>query len=96
MNSPTVLIGISILVVVAGVYWYVSTQTGNEPPLTASTTAENPVQMQFQALVGELQSISFNTSIFTDLRFNALIDLTTPVSPEPSGRSDPFAPIPGG
>ena len=96
MNSSSAIIIITTLVVAAGAYWYFFTGTGNEPPLTASIAAENPTQMQFQILVGKLQPISFDTSIFADTRFNALVDLTTPIAPEPIGRLDPFAPIPGG
>ena len=53
----------------------------------------NQAQMQFETLVGELQSVSFNTSIFSDARFNALVDITTPVALESFGRLDPLAPL---
>lgn len=94
LNSNTILLILAALVVAAGAYWYFFTGTGNELPLTFGA-AENPSQTQFKTLVSELQPISFNTGIFTDPSFTALIDLTTPVSPEASGRPDPFAPIPG-
>ena len=49
--------------------------------------------MQFQTLVGELQPITFDTAVFSDPRFNALVDISTPVTPQPPGRLDPFAPV---
>ena len=52
--------------------------------------------MQFETLVGELEPVSFNVGIFSDARFNALVDITTSVSPESFGRLDPLAPISGG
>jgi hypothetical protein len=52
--------------------------------------------MQFETLVGELQPISFNTGIFKDPKFDALVDITTSISPESSGRLDPLAPLSGG
>ena len=85
---------IAMLVIVAGGYWYFFGQAGNEVPLTTST-AVDASQTQFQVLVSQLKPISFDTSIFSDPKFTALVDLSTPISPEPSGRSDPFAPLPG-
>ena len=94
IDSNTLFLIIATLVIAGGAYWYFSTQTGNQPPLTA-TTSENPAQTQFKMLVSELQPISFDTSIFSDPRFMTLTDLATPITPEASGRLDPFAPIQG-
>lgn len=93
MKSKTIPIIISALVVAAGLYWYFFTGTGNEPSLTV-TTSENSSQTKFKLLISELPT-SFNTAIFSDPRFNALVDLTTQISPESSGRPDPFAPVAG-
>lgn len=95
MKSNTALILICTFLIAAGAYWYFFTGTGNEPPLTITSTATSQAQAQFQMLVGELQPISFDTGIFSDARFNALVDITVSVSPEPAGRLDPLAPIPG-
>jgi hypothetical protein len=94
MKSNTIILIVATLIVAAGAYWYFFTGTGNEPPLT-TTTSGNDSQAQFQTLVSELQPISFDTSIFSDPRFMALVDLATPVTPESAGRPDPFAPVPG-
>jgi hypothetical protein len=91
-NSNTILLIISTLLVAGAAYWYFFTGTGNQAPLTTGI-AENQAQVQFKMLVSELQPISFDTSIFTDPRFAALVDLATPVLPETSGRLDPFAVI---
>ena len=95
MKSNTILIIVLTLVIAAGAYWYFFMGTGNQPPLSTSVPTANPAQTQFQALVSELQPISFNTAIFSDPKFTSLVNLATPVAPEPSGRLDPFAPIPG-
>ncbi|MFA6408071.1 MAG: hypothetical protein WCW36_01165 [Candidatus Paceibacterota bacterium] len=95
MKSNTTSIIIVTLIVAAGAYWYFFVQTGNQPPLTVTSTSGNATQTKFQMLVSQLQPISFNTAIFSNPKFNALIDITTPISPEPSGRLDPFAPITG-
>lgn len=91
-TSPTPFI-IAIIVAAAGLYWYFFMGSDTQLPLTVAV--ENPAQTKFQMLVSELKPISFNTGIFADPRFNALVDLSTTVSPEASGRLDPFAPIPG-
>jgi len=95
MKSNNILLIILTLVLFAAAYWYFFTgTTGNEPPLTASVE-ENQAATQFKMLVTELSTITFNTDIAKDPRFNALVDFTTPISPESAGRLDPLAPIPG-
>lgn len=94
MKTNTIILTVATLVVALGAYWYFFTGTGNEPPLTAVST-ENQALIRFQTLVRELQFVSFNTSIFSDARLMALVDLATPVAPETAGRLDPFAPVPG-
>ena len=93
-SNSTIFIIITALVLAAGAYWYFFTGTGNESPLT-TTIKENQPQTQFKTLVSELQSISFDPGIFSNPNFTALTDLATQVTPEASGRPDPFAPIPG-
>ncbi|HVB20046.1 MAG TPA: hypothetical protein VNF51_02045 [Candidatus Paceibacterota bacterium] len=92
MKPNTLYIILATLVIAAGAYWYFFTGTGNQPPLSASAAA-SPAQVQFETLVSELQPISFNTDIFSDPRFSALVDISTPISPESSGRLDPLAPF---
>ncbi len=93
LDSNTTLLVIATLIVAAGAYWYFFTGTGNEPPLTETIATDNQAQTQFETLVGKLQPISFNTAIFSDPRFVVLVDLATPITPEQSGRLDPFAAI---
>lgn len=90
--NPIVPLIILTLILAGGAYWYFSSQEGNQPPLTMSS-GENTVQTQFKILVSELKNISFDTSIFDDPKFRALTDLATQVTPELSGRDDPFAPL---
>ena len=93
LNTNTILIILGTLVIAAGAYWYFSSGTGNDLPLT-TTTVENQAQAQFQLLSGQLPT-SFDTSIFSNPSFRVLIDLATPITPESSGRLDPFATIVG-
>jgi hypothetical protein len=86
---------IALLVVAAGMYWYFSTRTENQPPISTGDGSGNQVQERFQTLVGELLPISFDTAVFSDARFNALVNISTPIAPEPTGRLDPFAAVSG-
>lgn len=92
MKPNTIFVIFSALIVVVGVYWYSRADTGDQPFITASTPEENLSKIRFQTLVQGLPT-SFDTSIFSDVRFRALFDLTTQVSSEPAGRLDPFASI---
>ncbi|MCR4333985.1 MAG: hypothetical protein NUV60_03175 [Patescibacteria group bacterium] len=94
IDSNTVLIIVVTLIVALGAYWYFFTGTADQAPLTIVTT-ENPVQTQFQILVSQLQPISFDTAILSDARFMSLVNLATPITPESSGRLDPFASLVG-
>lgn len=91
--KSNISIVVATLLIIAVAYGVFFTGPGEQQPLTASPK-ENPAQTRFQALISKLP-IAFDSSIFADPRFNALIDLTTQVSPESAGRLDPFAPIQG-
>ncbi len=93
-SSNTLFIILAIVVVLAGIYWYFSTGS-SEVPLTASAPAA-PAETQFLDLAGQLAPVTFDTSIFADPHFATLVDLGTPISPEPVGKNDPFAPFASG
>lgn len=95
MNIPfkTLASGIAVVIVLGGIYVYFFTGTP-DAPITASAPASIDAQ-QFLNLAGELQPVSFDTTLFADPRFASLVDLTVPITPESKGRVDPFAPIPG-
>jgi hypothetical protein len=95
MKSNSIIFIVSIIILAAAGYWYFTSSSGNDLPLTASAPVGTEGQSQVQAFISQLQSLSFNTAIFSDPKFTALQDLTTPIAPEASGRLDPFAPIPG-
>lgn len=95
MKTNTLIVIVLTLLIAGGVYWYFSSRDAvPEPPLSAGA-AVNSAQVRFQTLLNELTPITFDTSIFSDPRFNSLVDIATNVTPEPTGRPDPFAPVPG-
>jgi hypothetical protein len=53
------------------------------------------VNGDFLATLERIQLISLDGSLFTSELFASLRDLTVEVSPQPVGRDNPFAPLPG-
>lgn len=95
MKSNTIIILVLTLLLGGGVYWYISSKDAVPEPALSTGASVNTAQVRFQTLLNQLTPITFDTSIFSDPRFNSLVDITTPVTPEPAGRPDPFAPVPG-
>ncbi len=91
MSRTTILYASLAFVILGGAYWYFGTGS-SEAPLTAGD-ATTPAAQEFLDLAGKLTPVSFDTSIFTDARFNALVDISTTITPESQGRVDPFAPL---
>ena len=94
-KSNIIFIVLAASIVAVGAWWYFFYDSGNLPPLTVDSPPTNPTQAHFQTLVSQLKPITINTEILTDDRFLSLQDLTTPITEEQKGRSDPFAPISG-
>ena len=95
-SNNTILIIIASLIVAGGIYWYFFTGSPtSDLPLTSDSGAQTAIQTKFEMLIVELGPISFDTTILSDTRFTALVDLTTPITEEPVGRKDPFAPVSG-
>jgi flagellar basal body-associated protein FliL len=86
------IIVILLVLAAGGAYWYFSAGSQEQPTLTELGSG-NRLQNEFQTLAGQLTPITFNTSIFSDARFTALVDITTPITQEPVGRSDPFSAV---
>ncbi len=88
-------IGLVIVVLIGGYFLFFN--NNNQSTAVSATAAPSSAdEATFIALTQELQPISFDpsvTAILTDPRFTSLIDIHTPILPEATGRTDPFAPI---
>lgn len=96
MNQNSTALLILTLLVAAGGYWYFFSGDDAAVATLTEQTSSTPGEQRFQSLVSELEPISFDTSLFADPRFMGLVDLSTTITPEASGRLDPFAPIGSG
>lgn len=97
-NNRTTLIALAI--VLGGVIAYLmffqdNGEQGASGLATFGNSDVNVTNQQFIALFGELQRIEIaeNTDIFEDPYYRSLVDQSQPVSPEPVGRDNPFAPF---
>lgn len=82
------------LVVVAGLVYFFFFSTAETDTVVSSTPASD-AELTFVNLASQLGTLEFDTSLLSDPRFMALVDVRTAIIPEASGRKDPFAPISG-
>jgi hypothetical protein len=96
--STTTKITLAAVAVVAlgiGAYLVFFTNTDGTSALSAQTAPASAAEISFLDLAQKAESVSFDTSILSDPRFQALVDIHTAIVPEPQGRTDPFAVLPG-
>jgi hypothetical protein len=91
-NLNITLSAVAIVVLLAGVYWYffAGVSAASSPLTQSAILIGNP---SLSSLTSRLDSVTFDTAIFSDPRFASLKDISTPVNPEPKGKKDPFAPL---
>ena len=98
MSSRTkiiiVVLGIAALL---GAGYLLFFNTSNDTSAVAETggAPTSAAETSFLNLSSQIEPVTFDTSIFSDPRFTALIDIHTAILPEASGRKDPFAPLGG-
>jgi len=94
MPTSTQKLAIAITVLaIAGFLGYKVFAVPAAPTDLESETETIVVGQDILALVEKLRVISIDPSLFSSAVFNNLKDLTLPLSPEPQGRTNPFAPI---
>lgn len=92
-----IIVGVVVVVAVfAGIFLFFSGSTPSDTAVIANGAPASDAEVTFSNLSSELDSITFNTTVLSDPRFQALVDIHTAILPETSGRSDPFAPIGSG
>jgi len=88
-------IALGVVLLGAGVYYFLFFNKDTGSALTSSDGGASQEEQSFLTLVGQLGPIVFDTSLLSDPRFTSRTDIRTTIVPEASGRTDPFAAIPG-
>ncbi len=83
------------VVVLAAVYLLFFNSNSNTSAVSSGGAPASTAEVAFLNLASKAGPISFDTSIFSDPRFTSLVDIHTVIVPDPQGRTDPFAPVPG-
>lgn len=79
-----------VAILAGGYYWFV---LRTEPVPSAPTQAARVPGQRNIILLRELEVINLSSQLFDSTAFQSLIDYTVTITPEPLGRSNPFAPI---
>ena len=95
LTRSNIILGIVALLTLAAAVYYYGFYNKSTGSAVIETPAATAAELDFVNLAGQIDSISFDQSIFSNPQFAALRDIRTVVVPEPSGRRDPFATIPG-
>ncbi len=93
--SKTTGIAIALGLLLLGVAAYLMLRPTNLSGVSATGAPASEAEVTFITLTAKIDPVAFDTSILTDPRFVGLRDIRTAVIPEPSGRTDPFAPLSG-
>lgn len=91
------LIVVGLLIVLAlGVYLWAE-QSGQSLSLSFSSQAPTKITVQSQQFLEqfrELEAVTLDTAaVFDSTHFKSLTNFSRPVTPQPVGRTNPFAPV---
>lgn len=87
---------IAVAIIAAGFVAYTFFFTGEPEPVLSTTGTgggQTVVEQELISLLLELRTITLDTRLLDDPRFQSLRDFNQELIPEPTGRQNPFAPI---
>ena len=90
------IIGLAAFIGIVG--WYVlrgDTNSGSLLVTEQVAVAPNEAERDLVATLLQLRAVTLDGTIFTDPAFQSLLDYGIEIVPEPVGRENPFAPLPG-
>ncbi len=94
------IIILGVLVVALIGWWTLSGgSTGSTAPTLSTSNAagvSSPADQTLVTTLLALRAVQLDGTIFSDPAFMSLKDFSTPIVPEPIGRSNPFAPLSSG
>ena len=94
MTKNNIIFAICLTIVGGGLgFYFFFYDSGTDPVLTSTNGLASDAELSFISLVGQIDPITFDTSLLSDPRFISRNDIRTAIVPEPAGRRDPFAPL---
>lgn len=90
------LIALGIALVLWLGYMFLMPSAKSDTALNTSNSTSPNVAVESQQLLSTIQKLktyNVDSTIFTDQRFVSLKDFRIPLTDEPSGRPNPFAPV---
>jgi RsiW-degrading membrane proteinase PrsW (M82 family) len=97
-NKNTVIIGIILVVILAGAWYFYS--KGSSSPSTSQLVSTTPggtatanVGANVLTILNSVSSINIDTSFFSTPAYQSLVDYSITVPPQEVGRQNPFAPV---
>ena len=104
-NNNKMYAVLAVLVIVA-IGWYLYSREKpsdvagdsfiiNDPMMLAAGGATGDVGVEILDLLAKIQGLKIDAAFFADPAYRSLSDYTQQVAPQPVGRDNPFAPIPG-
>lgn len=94
LAKKNLIISIAVIIVLfAAGWWYFGQGSSSDQSLLSSSTASSNDSLL--STLNQLKSLTLDSSIFTEPAFEALQSNTVVLPTVPSGRPNPFAPLPG-
>ncbi len=82
------------IVLIAGLGYYLYIQEGSTELATGPGANRTQIALESAVILqrlNEIKQISLEADLFTNPQFQALVDFTEPIIPQPVGRPNPFA-----
>jgi hypothetical protein len=95
-RTNILLIILGVVVLGAAAYYFLPSSDASSATALSGDMPADANEAAFIQLSSELDPISFDAHVLDDPRLTSLVDISTQVIPESSGRTDPFAPFGAG
>ncbi|HEX8994292.1 MAG TPA: hypothetical protein VF803_03505 [Candidatus Paceibacterota bacterium] len=94
-NKTVLMGGAALLLIAAALWWWFSGSSTSNQPLQVVTNQGNTAGQSLITALSQLRNVSLDSKIFSDPVFMSLSDFGVTITPQPVGRTDPFAPLTG-
>jgi len=97
IKNKKIVIIVAVIIFAFVIYSYLFKKDIDTQLITSESISSQAQQFgagkEIVALLSDLKSLQLNDDIFNNAAFKSLEDFSLPISNEPKGRNNPFAPI---